>query len=263
MQNLKTHWRPMAGVLVGLVLCGVFWMRGGLRETIAVQPAGPVYTTVTEAERQSVVRLMDTIDLDRDALVALNLNAADAESLVSTVRTWRADNAGALDTLERTIHLKVAAVRDLKKAARQGPFVAGRSAALAAAQQELMDARAARQAAFAPLDAQVNAILSASQQATWSALRDGFDHVMPLRMLALSSEQKRTLAREERYYRLRMAAARTPEARATAITTRQTVRDQTLTQSQRQQVSDYQNARADASRVAAGAIDTVLPLAGG
>lgn len=261
MKNLRQHWRALTCVLAALVLVGAFWMRSGVSRSVAAQ--APMYTAVTAAERQAVLHLMAEIDLDRDALIALNLTAADAESLVSTVRTWRENNIAAMSGKMNTVHEKAAAVRDLELATQKGPFDESRAAALAVAHQELADARTAYRTALTPLESQVNGVLSAAGQATWSAVKGGFDHAMPLRILSLSADQKKTLARAERHYRLRMASARTEQERASAISARQAVREQTLTVDQLQKISDYQSSLADASRAVVDALDVVLPPAGG
>ena len=262
MRNLKKHWRPMALVVTLLILAGSFWLSNGESKMVLAQAGGGEgYAPTDRAERQAVRGLLDELGLDRDALIALNLSGPQAESILATARTWRGDNAATRQTLRGAITAKVGEIRGIRRAIRMGPAQAGREEALNTALQELADARAAYKTACQPLEENVNALLSVSQRAAWTAIRKGCGQSMPLRMLDLTPDQRRTLSRAERHYKWRHAAAGTGPERQAAIAARHTAWEQTLTQGQQQMIDAYHGYLETASENVSEALGTVFPPA--
>ena len=249
----------MVGAFLLLVLGGtVLWVetRPGTGGSVAF--ADPPYTPLTRVDRDAIVRLMEDISLDRDALIALNPNSTQAESIVSTIRTWRTNNAASIASYQSTVVQKAAAVDDLKRQIAVGPAQAGQDAALAQAVSDLVSAKASYRIALASLESSVNDLLSVSQRTGWTALRSGFSQSMPLRLVSLSDAQRMDLGRAYRRYQLRHAAASTDEDRSAAITAWDTERNQILTADQQTIWSTYNTYYASASSAVAGAISTVL-----
>jgi hypothetical protein len=84
------------------------------------------------------VNLLAEFTLDRDAMIALNLSASQAESVLATVRQWRETNEAAQNkVLPNTLHQKIGAVRRLEKAIRMGPSDAELAPALAVLSAEI------------------------------------------------------------------------------------------------------------------------------
>ncbi|MEK6674486.1 MAG: hypothetical protein AABZ47_02400 [Planctomycetota bacterium] len=259
MKTLRKHWGKMVAAFLLLALGGtVLWheTRPGTGGSVAF--ADPPYTPLTRVDRDAIVRLMEDISLDRDALIALNPNSTQAESIVSTIRTWRTNNAAAVTTHQRNIAAKIAAVEDLKRQIAVGPAQAGQDASLAQAVSDLMSAKATYRNALSSLESSVSDLLSTSQRTSWTAIRSVFGQTMPMRLVSLSDQQRVDLSRAHRRYQLRMAAASNDEDRSTAVSTWDTDRNQILTNEQQTVWNTYSSTYGSASSAVAGAINTVL-----
>lgn len=259
MKALKRNWHAMVAVFGILVLAGTFWWGSG---NAAVVLAGPPYEDMAEVERDAVLTLLDDAGLDREALVALNLTEAQAESLLDAARTWRADNAATLVSLQSTIDESVVALRQIRMDIAMGPAQEGHAALLGTAIQDLVSARAAFASALSPLDVSVDAVLSDSQDSAWAALRDGYGQRTSIRLLSLSDQQRGDMTGAWQQYRREYAGAATAAERATAVSTWESASDDILTIDQETIVDSYASNFEAASEAVADAFDTVLPLAG-
>ena len=123
----------------------------------------------------------------------LNLTAQQAVQIVGDARDWMERAEATLAAADARIAEQAIAVRRLEKAIRMGPADGQRDAALAAARDALAAARTARRAALSTLVTTISAQLSETQQATWTAIQQGYGQQMPIRMLALTSEQRHGL----------------------------------------------------------------------
>ena len=159
-----------------------------------------------------------------------------------------------------TIDEKVLAVRQIERAIRMGPRELGQDEALAIARQDLGQARTAYATVLEPLEGSTNTLLSDSQQAAWAAIQSGHGQSMPIRMLALSDEQRLDVGRAWRHYRWQQGAASTAEQRAAAVNAWETALGQILSVDQENVVNAYHGYYADASGAVAGAFDTVLAV---
>jgi hypothetical protein len=176
------------GIVFSLALLGSLWWRANTTRAVAIQeePA----PALTQVQRDAILKILNDVALDFDALVALNVDAEQAESVLSTTVTWQANNAGTMAGKQADIDAALTEVRTLEKAIAMGPPQEGQEADLATAVAELMTARAAYTTALSSLKSSVNQILSESQRTTWTAIQTGHDSTMPMRMLALSDESK-------------------------------------------------------------------------
>ena len=205
--------------------------------------------------------LLSDIDLDEDVLIGLNVTGAQAESVLDAVRTWRETNAVTLASHKSTIAQKKLALGNLQKSIRTGPAQEGQAEALATALSELNTAQAAYASALQPLEQDVYAELSASQDATWSSVQQGFGKV-PIGLLSLTGPQRLDLSRAWRQYRWRYAAATTAQERSSASSTWNTDITTILTESQQLVLSTYNTYVASSTEAVVDAFETVLPPAG-
>jgi len=266
MRQLRKHWQVPAGALAVLVLGGTVWWRGAEARTTAffslLQASGTAttYEPITQLRRDAILQILADVNLDRDAFVALNVSDAQAESVLSTVRNWQSSNEALLASLNNAIHQKVAAVYSFEQAMAMGPADSSREPALALARQDLKDARAAYRSSLVSLESSINALLSESQRATWTAIRTGHGQHMPIRMLALSDEQRLAVSDAEHRYQRQHAAAGSNDERAATVTARQNALDQILTTDQKTMVARYQSYYVASSTAVAGALNTVLAV---
>ena len=264
MKHLQKHWQWTASTIFVLGLVGAFWWQGADRgpgaAAFAVDGDPPAYKTMDRTGHDKVVTLIADIRLDRDALVALNLTSGQAESIVSAVRTWHAQNEAMLDPRHTSIGRKVGAVRQIERAIAMGPMEAGREDALALARQDLIGARATHRSALAPLESSLETLLSESQRATWTAIKVGHGQRMPIRMLALSDRQRLAYSDAWHRYRRQRAAAHTGEEQSAALATWKTALDRILTPEQATIVQAYNGYYEDSSAAVSLALETVLPV---
>lgn len=262
MTTFRKNWRLMSLVLVTAIVGGgwLFSASATSMNFFAMMQGPPETFAPLDPVRHDAVRnLLAKVSLDRDALVALNLSATQAESVLSTTRSWYITNETTLQSLQNSIHAKVHAVRVLEKAERMGPADELRKPALALARTDLVTARTAYDSALNPLKTSVNTALSASQQATWTAIQSGWGQQMPIRMLALTGPQRLAVSKSVHTFRRQRAAAAGKTARDTAVSAHNTSLDGILTAEQKTAMASYNSNYATASANVAGAIDTVLP----
>ncbi len=263
MKNLRYHWRIVTMLVVIVVGTGAFfWHRAEAKMSFflfAMQEGG-TYTPLNAVQRDAIIGSLNEVALDRDALVALNLSTSQAETVVSTARTWQQNNQSTLSSQMTTIHQKRHAVREIEKAIAMGPFDANRETQLATARQELKDAQAAYRTTLTSLESTVNTGLSAAQQATWVAIKSGWGQQMPIRMLDLTDEQRLAVSDAHHRYQRQHSGASNDSERSTAVTTWTSALDSILTANQRTLMQSYNSNYANASAAAASAYATVLPL---
>ncbi|UCE61736.1 MAG: hypothetical protein JSU63_08300 [Phycisphaerales bacterium] len=257
MKSLKRHWRGMFVVCAVPMLCGIAWWHGGSERTaLADEP----YDPLTRVQRSGIINVLEEISLDRDALIALNLSAEQAESVMDTVRSWYLTNAATLATLQEDLAEAKHDVLMAKKVIAKGPANPANDAALAVARDDRADAKAAYASAFSSLKSSINSELTESQRTTWTAIQSGWGQNMPLRMLSLSDEQRIAISKAERGYRWRQAAAESDSDRANAVSARETAWTQILTETQRSVIDAYRSYYATSSAHVATAFDTVLAV---
>ena len=260
MKSLRRHWRMMT-VVFGILLLGGFSLSWrGKSSDVSSALAEQGGDALTRIEFDAVVSLLADISLDRDALIALNPSGAQAESILSTVRTWRASHQATLLNLSRAIAEASADVYDLRQRMAMGPAEAGQDAALAQVVSALQTANGNYRSALAPLENSVNALLSTSQQVSWSAIRSGLGQSMPLRLLSLTDAQRLELSRAHRHFQLRQAAASTEGERNEALAIWGQDRSRILTTEQQTVWDSYLTHSASASAAVTQAYETLLPI---
>jgi hypothetical protein len=221
------------------------------------------YDPLTQVQYDAIVALLDDTDLDHSALVALNLSAPQAESVLSAIRTWQDENAANLAILGAAVDVKKLAVRAVERDIRTGPFNAEHAERLATARQELATARGSYNSALDPLRTLVTAELSGSQRGTWTAIRTGLSDKMPRRMLDLEDAQGVALTDAERVFDCRYAAAGTRENRSTERTSYAERVNEILTVEQEAVRDGHRNNFATASANVVAAFELVLPVGQG
>ena len=265
MKSLVTkHWRLMSFVMVmALIGGGWLWQTAVARQitTLPLLAVGQTsYTTVDVVQRDRIRNILDHIRLDMDALVALNLTAQQAETLISGTRTWCENNEVTLQTLQEDIHRKVTGVRTVEKTIAMGPHDVANLDALALARQELGDAKNSYETSLASLKASIDLQLSQSQQATWDAIKTGHGQQMPIRMLDLTDTQRLAVSKAQRTYKRRRMASQGGEQRSSAVTEYESSLDQIFTVDQKNVISAYLGYYSSSSTAVVNAMATVLPL---
>jgi hypothetical protein len=253
----------MTVMVVAIGISASVWWRHHGAEGAAMLLQNPPYESMTETQRDAVLSLIGDVSLDRGALVALHMSAAQAESVLDIARTWRETHGAMIDALLATIDAKTLAVRGIERAIRTGPFEPGKAQELAVARQELATARAAYRSALAPLVTSVDADLSPSQESTWDAIETGHGPRMPIRMLDVTDAQRVDLGKAWRDYRRNHAAARTPQERSASVTAYVARLAQILPQDRRDVMDGYNQYFASSSVIVKDAMDLVLPVGQG
>lgn len=159
-RTLKKHWPLILLVTLAVVASGSIWWLQGSTATAADQPTAspPSPTPIAAAPRSPWLRpVLTRLGLTRDCLVALNLNAEQAQALRAAVRDWCAANKASL-----------AAAFSQPPASREASIT------------QLL----------AGLKTQVSALLSPTQQAAWQNLRQHPDLPLVYRLTAPDTEQK-------------------------------------------------------------------------
>ena len=251
-----------ASVFLVIVLAGTAWW-GGMQRPTAMAFQEPPYAPLSTFEHDAIRNLLADVAMDRTALVALNPTASQAESVLSTVRSWWFDNQATLSSLKATIVNERATVRQLRRDIAMGTAQPGAQDTLRLAIADLATARQAYRDGLGPVETSVNALLSSSQQPTWSAIKTGWGQDMPIRMLSLSGQQRIDLSRAKRRYQYSHAAASSDAERSTAVSTWQADLDQILTTAQESVLDAYDGYYPTASTAVATAIDTVLEVDAG
>jgi hypothetical protein len=260
MKQLKRNWKLLAGVFGLVSISGaVWWLNGSASVVVAQAGPPPEYAPVTDAQRDAMLAVLEDVSLDRDALVGLNVSAEQAVDLLAGTRQWFEANRSRLAALNATIGEKRVEVRRLEKAIRVGPREVGQDDDLASARQQLAAARRTYRQALGPLKSALAAEMSPTQRATWQVIERGWGRQMPIRMLALTSQQRHDYARALRRLRLQYAAADTAEARAAAQAAWEQALADILTDSDRQIIAAYEQYAPDAADAVANATNTVMP----
>ncbi len=261
MKHLQRHWRMVSVCLCVTLLGGglLWWMVRDSSTALAYQDQ-PGYEPLDVVQRDAVLALFDDVALDRDALIALNVSANQAEILVAAARSWQETNATAVAEDQAAIDEARTAVRQVRLAIAMGPYDEANDAALAVARQQLATAEAAYATLLGGLKTSLAADCSESQDAAWSAIEDGLGSSMPIRMLALSDQQRLDLSGARRRYRLQYASAGTAAQRSQAAAAWEQALGQILTQDQQTIMDSHNSYYADSSAAVALALETVLPV---
>ncbi|MCH8854213.1 MAG: hypothetical protein IID41_16415 [Planctomycetes bacterium] len=239
---------------------GLLWWMARDSSTALAYQNPPGYEPVDVVQHDAILALLDDVALDRDALIALNVSANQAMALVAAARSWQVANAAAVAEDQTAIDEARTAVREARLAIAMGPYDEADNAALASALQQLAAAEAAYVALLGGLQTALAADCSESQQAAWSAIENGLGSSMPIRMLALSDQQRLDLSGARRRYRLQYASAGTTAERSQAVAAWEQAQGQILTQDQQTIMASHNSYYADSSAAVAQALDTVLPI---
>lgn len=259
MSALKRNGKALVLVMIVTAFTtGTWWYIAPITHNVG-QVNPPAVETVTAAECDALWGLLAAVDLDRDALVALNMNPTQAEDVLTALRDWYATARHDVAAGQATVAARLATVRQLERDVRAGR---AENASLASARQSLATAQTALNGELDGLRTAIAAELSDSQRSTWKVIRTGWGDAMPMRMVALTSDQKQAYGRALRQHRLAMTAATTADERAAAETAWQTAQAAILTQDNLQVMTAYNDYAAGAANALAQAIDIVMPLAG-
>lgn len=261
MKHLQRHWRMVSVCFCATLVVGglLWWMVRDSSTALAYQDP-PGYEPVDAVQHDAVLALLDDVALDRDALIALNVSANQAEALVAAARSWQETNATAVAEVQAAIDEGRTALRQARLAIAMGPYLEANDAALAAALQQQASAEAAYATLLGGLKTTLAADCSESQQAAWSAIENGLGSSMPIRMLALSDQQRLDLSGARRRYRLQYASAGTTAQRSQAVAAWAQAQGQILTQDQQTIMDSHNSYYADSSAAVALALDAVLPV---
>lgn len=262
MPYLKRQWKPLTIVGMSIFLgVGFWWYRASATgaAVMAVALFDAPHDPPTDLERSQVESLLESLSLDRDALVALNLSSQQGEDLLAAVRTFNASNRAALDTRLASLAEARSHLRSLERAIRNG--TAGENP-----QGQWNDAVAAVVTAQNGYDAQLGTLrsslsdrLSESQVTAWANLKSGWGGALPLRMLSLSAGQKGDLASASDRYEHTLAEATSDQDRAAAVSAWNSAVDGVLTQDQKTVCEAYVSQYVTASAAVAEAFAAVLP----
>ena len=259
MKKLARHKWLIVGITAGVTLVGTVYLRySATGSALALQAPEP-YDLTTPWERGQVDGLLNHLSLDHEALVALNLTALQAEDVLDTVRTWRLTNQATLAARKTDIDNAVHARRQIEKTIALGPADAQNDQTLAQDRQDLVDAHAAYDTALNSLRTDVNTILSASQEDTWTAIQSGHGQSMPIRMLDLSDQQRVDIGKAWQRYRLQHRAAQNATERAAAVTTWESAQARIFSAGQQTVVAGFHSNYVAASQNVTDAFETVLP----
>lgn len=259
MKTIRKHWQVAAITALFIVITGSLLVRNAGTAT-AMMLQAPPYTDLSEQEHDAIMKLLSDLSLSSPALIALNVDAQQAENVISTVRTWYENNTNTLGTKQADIDDARATVRSLRKSIVMGPFQEGQDGQLATAVSDLRTAEAAYDTALNPLRTSVDQELSQSQRDTWDIIESGYGQDMPLAMLSLTDQQRLDVNQAWRVYRSQLAAAESAEDRAAAVSTWEAALANILTDTQETIVSSYESNYATASDNVVAAIELVLPV---
>jgi hypothetical protein len=263
MKHFKAHWRIFSiALVVAIGGAGALWWYGCDRATstaFAGGGGGGEFVALDAVTQDGVNSALGYMSLDHAALVALDLSAQDAETVYSSVRTWYLANEGTLATLHATVDQAVAALRAQQASIAMGPPEEGQDEALATAISTLATARAAYDDAFDSVRAGIFKELSGGQQSIWSAIQGGLGQQMPIRMLALTADQRLELSRAWHRFQWQRGAASDEEELATAVSAWETTMAEILTAGQETTVASFASGFSSSSGVVLTAWATVFP----
>lgn len=265
MQHLKRNWKVFTVTFVAVVCsAGVLWLTG-LNTTASAQidpgtdGGDPDFTVITVVQRDATFSVLADVSLDREALVALNLSAEQATDILAATRTWLETNASEIAQLKEIIADKRDVVRQLEQSVRAGSAVSGQDQALVAARADLAAALRAYDTALNGIRTALAAELSESQRSTWATIENGWGREMPVRMLALTSGQRRDYGKALRQHELRVAAATTAQELAALQTAWQAALSSIFTDQNRQIIDAYFSYANEARQNVDNAVEDVLP----
>ena len=259
MAYIKRQWKPLTLVSLVLVVGIGFWVYRSTATEAAIPAALWSYTPPTDVERSQIEDLLATLSLDTDAMIALNLTAAQAEDVLAAVRTFNTQNRTTLDTRLAAVAAERSDLRNLETSIRNGTAGQDPQSQWSTAVQDLASAAASYHSSLDSLQTTVSGLLSASQRTTWTAIQGGFNGPMPLRMLALSGQQRQDLSAAKQGFDHALAEAESDQQRASAVSTWDGAVESILSAEQETVVSAYRQNCATASANVAAAMSTVLP----
>lgn len=132
----------------------------------------PAVETVTAAECDAFGDLLAAVDLDRDALVALNMCATQAEVVLTALRNWHATAQHEVTACQARVAARFATIRQLERNVR-----AGRADDRAAAETAWQTAQAA---ILTQDNLQIMTAYNDCAAGAADALTQAIDAVMPL-----------------------------------------------------------------------------------
>jgi len=259
-EKIQNHWRSVVGTVLVLALASILVWQSAVGGVALADDEDPPYEPLSKVRRDAILSVLDNIGLDRDALTGLNLSGEQAVELLGDVRTWQGEQAGTLASLQATIDQKVTAVRQARLAIAMGPAQEGQDEVLAAALEDLSDARASYASAFSSLRSTINISLSPSQDTAWAAMNAGRGQNLPFRIVAQTHQQRLDLNQAWRHYRLRQAAASTADERQAAISAWQTALGRIFTVDQAEILDAFYTHYASAAGAVTSAYESVLAV---
>jgi len=262
MAVIKRNWKPLSLLAVVLAVVVLIVVQQGRRTEALMLQGGPQYTVPGEVERGQVDRLLAELVLDRDALIALNPSARQAEDLLAAVRTWNEQNRAARQPLADALAQKRVALRELRLSVRRGQAGENFKQELATAIGEVDTALGSYRAGTDSLRTQINTLLSPTQRATWQVIACGYGEKMSLRMLDLGGSQRLSVSTAQRKLESALGESENGDQRAAAIAQWQSDLDTILTQDQKTVVTAYQGYFVSASNTVTTVFDAVLPREG-
>jgi hypothetical protein len=260
MAYLRRHWRSWSLVVVLAAAITLAVWHGLDRATAQ---ADPVYDPIAATDREAIRDTLAAIDLDVEALTALNLSSRQAETILATARTWQTQQDQTLARLRAAAHERAGTLRRLQMTIETGPADPERDEALAQARTNLRTARTAYHDARNSLRSAITEELSQSQVTMWQVVSQRQGQPMPWRAIALTNAQREALDGAWDHYRWTQAAAENSDARDAAIAAWETAVTQILTQDQGTVLAAYYEGFEQASLNVSNAYDTVLPPAEG
>jgi len=241
---------------------GAWWVTApppAMTQLTVGQPAEPQPSPVTTAEAAALWGLLADVQLDREALVALNVSEAQAEALLTALRGWHDQNLSEAASAQTAVRTARAEVRRLQREVRMGT---AEPQALTTAQAAVTAANQGYAGALTGLRTALSAELTESQRTTWAAIAHGWSSAMPLGMLPLTTQQRQDYATALRRYELATAAAESSEAQAALQTAWQQTVAGILTQDNQQAIDAYHEYAAAAAAAVTAAEQAVMPPAG-
>lgn len=228
----------------------------GLFATCAVAQQPPNYSNVEEPVRNAILDLLNRIGLDHEALVALNLSAAQAESIVGQARSWY-ETHGANWTAAVASH---AVARNDWMDARLAKD-RGEEVDIESAMSNLANADAQLATLLQSVRSSIEVHLSSSQLTLWTLLQTNSGTPMPFRILSLSVDQQRDIRSHRQLFLSSVAVAADDNAHVQAESNWNSALSTILSDDEESMVAAYTGYRDASGANVKNAIDLVLPLA--
>jgi len=257
MSALKRNGKALILVMIVTAFTtGSWWYLTPIAQNVGQVNPPPL----TSAQRAVLWELLANVNLDRDALVALNMTTEQAEDVLTALRNWHDESGGSVANDQIICSARLAAVRQLEREVRAGT---AEPQALAAARQALATAQADWERQLDGLRGALASELTGSQIATWRAIKIGWGQSLPMRMVALTADQKQSYGRAMRQFRLAMNSATSSEERDAAQSAWQAARSNILTQDNLQVIAAYNENAANAANALNQAIENIFNQQGG